>query len=300
MTTDLSAHRLAVRHSILRSVVIVALLFAAFALLPLRGEYWWIGFLVGALLLVTTIPLAVSRLQRVLNSERPAFEAAEALVQLLAMLLTGFAAVLYGMNRDGSQVTGLDTRIDAIYFAVTVMSTVGFGDIHAQSQAARVVVTLQIIFDLLFVGVAVRVFVGAAKLRGGREVRWTRANSDEPARSPDERDDGASGEVDSRPMTFAYDYPLMGAFMTMLWFFLFVIWIMILFRVFADIFRSHDMGGFTKALWIIFVIFLPFLGILVYVLARRQHDPARDRRPAGPGGRLPVLRQGRGRHERSG
>ena len=68
-------------------------------------------------------------------------------------------------------------------------------------------------------------------------------------------------------MTFAYDYPLMGAFMTMLWFFLFVIWIMILFRVFADIFRSHDMGGFTKALWIIFVIFLPFLGILVYVLA---------------------------------
>ena len=69
-------------------------------------------------------------------------------------------------------------------------------------------------------------------------------------------------------MTFAYDYPLMGAFMTMLWFFLFVIWIMILFRVFADIFRSHDMGGFTKALWIIFVIFLPFLGILVYVLAR--------------------------------
>jgi len=69
-------------------------------------------------------------------------------------------------------------------------------------------------------------------------------------------------------MTFAYDYPLMGAFMTMLWFFLFVIWIMILFRVFADIFRSHDMGGFAKTLWIIFVIFLPFLGILVYVLAR--------------------------------
>ena len=69
------------------------------------------------------------------------------------------------MNRDGSQVTGLDTRIDAIYFAVTVMSTVGFGDIHASSQAARIVVTFQIMFNLLFVGVAVRVFVGAAKLR---------------------------------------------------------------------------------------------------------------------------------------
>ena len=165
MTTDLSAHRVAVRRSVIRSVVIVALLFTAFAFLPLRGEYWWVGALAGALLLATTIPLAVSRLQRVLNSERPGFEAAEALVQLLAMLLTGFAAVLYAMNRDGNQVAGLDTRVDAIYFAVTVISTVGFGDIHATSQAARLVVTFQIMFNLLFVGVAVRVFVGAAKLR---------------------------------------------------------------------------------------------------------------------------------------
>ena len=69
-------------------------------------------------------------------------------------------------------------------------------------------------------------------------------------------------------MSLAYEYPLLSVFMTMLWFFLFVIWIMILFRVFADIFRSHDMGGFAKTLWIIFVIFLPFLGVLVYVIAR--------------------------------
>jgi hypothetical protein len=163
--TDLSAHRVAVRRSVIRSVIVVVTLFVAFAFLPLRGEYWWIGALLGTLLLATTIPLALSRLQRVLNSERPGFEAAEALVQLLAMLLTGFAAVLYAMNRDGTQVTGLDTRVDAIYFTVTVMSTVGFGDIHAASQWARIVVTFQIVFDLLFVGVAVRVFVGAAKLR---------------------------------------------------------------------------------------------------------------------------------------
>jgi hypothetical protein len=69
-------------------------------------------------------------------------------------------------------------------------------------------------------------------------------------------------------MSFAYDYPVLGVFMSMLWFFLFVVWIMILFRVFADIFRSHDMGGFAKALWIIFVIIVPFLGVLVYVIAR--------------------------------
>ena len=54
----------------------------------------------------------------------------------------------------------------------------------------------------------------------------------------------------------------------MLWFFLFFIWIWILITVFADIFRSHDMGGFAKALWVIFIIVLPFLGVLIYLIAR--------------------------------
>jgi len=69
-------------------------------------------------------------------------------------------------------------------------------------------------------------------------------------------------------MTIAYDYPLLGLFWTMLWFFLLFVWIMILFHVFADIFRSHDMGGFSKFIWVLFVIILPFLGVLVYLLAR--------------------------------
>jgi hypothetical protein len=65
-----------------------------------------------------------------------------------------------------------------------------------------------------------------------------------------------------------YDYPIMGLFWTMLWFFLWFAWIMLLFRVFADIFRSHDMGGGAKALWSILVVVLPFLGVLIYMLAR--------------------------------
>lgn len=67
---------------------------------------------------------------------------------------------------------------------------------------------------------------------------------------------------------FAYDYPILGMFWTMLIFFLWIAWIFSLFRVFADIFRSKDMGGFAKALWVIFVIFLPFLGVFVYLIAR--------------------------------
>ena len=65
-----------------------------------------------------------------------------------------------------------------------------------------------------------------------------------------------------------YSYPLLGVFWSMLWFFLFIVWIWLLIVVFADIFRSHDIGGFAKALWVIFVIVLPFLGVFVYLIAR--------------------------------
>lgn len=57
-------------------------------------------------------------------------------------------------------------------------------------------------------------------------------------------------------------------FWSMLWFFLFFIWIWLLITLFADIFRSQDLGGWGKALWCIFIIFLPFLGVLVYLIAR--------------------------------
>jgi hypothetical protein len=76
----------------------------------------------------------------------------------------------------------------------------------------------------------------------------------------------------------AYTYPLLNIFWTMLWFFAFFIWIWLLIVVFSDIFRSHDMGGFAKALWVIFVVILPFLGILVYLIARggKMHERAAE------------------------
>lgn len=55
---------------------------------------------------------------------------------------------------------------------------------------------------------------------------------------------------------------------SLIWFTLFFIWIWILIAVFADIFRSHDLGGFAKFLWVIFVIFMPYLGVFVYLIAR--------------------------------
>ena len=69
-------------------------------------------------------------------------------------------------------------------------------------------------------------------------------------------------------MILAYDYPFLSVFWSMMIFFLWIVWIMALFHVFADIFASHELGGFAKALWLIFVVFLPFLGVFVYLIAR--------------------------------
>ena len=74
----------------------------------------------------------------------------------------------------------------------------------------------------------------------------------------------------------AASYPVLDAFLTMLYFFLFIIWIWLLIMVFFDIFRSHDIGGLAKALWVIFVLILPFLGVFVYLVARggKMHERA--------------------------
>jgi len=73
----------------------------------------------------------------------------------------------------------------------------------------------------------------------------------------------------------AADYPFLDLLWTMFLFFLFIIWIWILITVFADIFRRRDASGFTKVLWIIFVIVLPYLGVFVYLIA--NHDGMAER-----------------------
>ena len=68
----------------------------------------------------------------------------------------------------------------------------------------------------------------------------------------------------------AADYPFLDVFWTMLIFFVWVAWFMLLFRVFGDVFRRHDIGGGAKVLWIVFVILVPFLGVFIYVIAENK------------------------------
>jgi len=71
-------------------------------------------------------------------------------------------------------------------------------------------------------------------------------------------------------MFVASSYTFLDAFWTMLVFFVWVAWFMLLFRIIGDVFRRHDIGGGAKVLWLIFVIALPFLGVFVYVIAENK------------------------------
>jgi hypothetical protein len=76
-------------------------------------------------------------------------------------------------------------------------------------------------------------------------------------------------------MLIAADYPFLNILWTMIIFFAWVAWFWILITVFADLFRRHDVGGWGKAAWVVFLIVVPFLGTLVYLIA--QHDGMRER-----------------------
>jgi membrane protein implicated in regulation of membrane protease activity len=78
----------------------------------------------------------------------------------------------------------------------------------------------------------------------------------------------------------SYSYPLLGAFWTIFEIFLWVLWIWILIYVFIDIFRSQDLSGWGKALWFLFVLFIPLIGVLVYLIARGGKMQERARQDA--------------------
>ena len=76
-------------------------------------------------------------------------------------------------------------------------------------------------------------------------------------------------------MVIAADYPFIDVLWSMLIFFVWVVWIWIVVTVLIDIFRRSDIGGWAKAAWVIFVVILPWLGVLVYLIV--QHDGMRER-----------------------
>ena len=81
-------------------------------------------------------------------------------------------------------------------------------------------------------------------------------------------------------MVFAADYPFLDVFWTMIIFFCWVIWIWVVITILADVFSRHDIGGWAKAAWVVFVVILPWLGALIYLIARGRSMNERARQQA--------------------
>jgi voltage-gated potassium channel len=116
--------------------------------------------------LVILLAVTAWQLRAVVRAKYPAVRAVVALAVTVPLFVLLFASVYFVMARASPANFGPHqlTRTDALYFTVTVFSTVGFGDITPVSQGARLVVTAQMILDLLVLGLGIRVFVGAVQL----------------------------------------------------------------------------------------------------------------------------------------
>jgi hypothetical protein len=139
---------------------------ALYALAPFQSGIWWIWAFGGLAIVGAIIPWTVRRVKSILTSERPLAEGAIVVGLLFALLVLSFSLSYYTIElHRPSQFSGLHTKIDSLYFVVTTLSTVGYGDIHAAGQFAKVLVTLQIIFNLAFLGFTVKVVTSATRHR---------------------------------------------------------------------------------------------------------------------------------------
>jgi voltage-gated potassium channel len=156
---------------LLRASATTVVLVAAYYLLPLdhlAGVALGVTLAAGLLVLVA---MSAYQVRAIIKARYPAIRAIEALAATAPLFLLLFAATYYVMAQAdlGNFNVHSLTRTDALYFTVTVFATVGFGDITATTQAARLIVTVQMILDLGVLGLGIRVFLGA--VQRGRQQR---------------------------------------------------------------------------------------------------------------------------------
>ena len=168
--------------AVLRSVLAAAVLVVLYYVLPL--DWRWdsstaIRLLIGILVFAGVM---VWEVRAIVGSRYPGLRAVEALALILPLFLLLFASTYFVMERaSAASFTQPLTRTDALYFTVTVFSTVGFGDITAKSEAARVVLIVQMLADLALLGAGIRVLVGAVQ-RGRQGSSDTGDNTGPAAR----------------------------------------------------------------------------------------------------------------------
>jgi voltage-gated potassium channel len=183
--------------AVLRTCVVLGVLIVAYAVAP--WDRWNGSGLIWQLLLwfALVVLAVVAQVRSVLRSAHPWLRALQGTLLCITLLLLPFAGAYAGMSEaEPTTFTQPLTRLDSAYFTVTVFATVGFGDVAPVSAPARILVTVQMLADLILIGVIVKVLIGAAERRhdllrpADRDalrpmLRAAPGPSDEPAAAPD-------------------------------------------------------------------------------------------------------------------
>jgi Ion channel len=175
---------------LLRALATAVVLVALYYLLPL-DHIKNVPLMLAAGLLILLAVIAW-QLRAIVRAKEPGVRAIVALALTVPLFVLLFASAYFVMARasPANFSTHQLTRTDALYFTVTIFSTVGFGDITPTSQGARLVVTAQMILDLLVLGLGIRAFVGAVQL--GRQQTSPANGPGIPPQQPPQHSDGAS------------------------------------------------------------------------------------------------------------
>ena len=179
------------RRALTRSLASTIFLVALYCLAPmdkLSGVPLWLSLSAGLVILVVVILLQVRRITR---SRYPGLQAVEALAVTAPLFLLLFASayLVLAQADPASFSTPQLNRTDTLYFTLTVFSTVGFGDITASSQTARVIVMIQMVLDLVVLGLGVQAYRDAVNV--GRQHSLT-VTTDQPQKNPTSGQAGGS------------------------------------------------------------------------------------------------------------
>ena len=146
--------------------------------LPMQGRFWPLAAIAGPLAAIGLAPLTRRHLRRVLVSERPLVDATLALALIAELLILGFATTYWILSSQSpEQFEGLVTRTDSLYFTVTVLATVGFGDVHPVGQVGRALTTFNMLTNIVVLAFSVRVLTWAARHRHEAGMRSTESGT---------------------------------------------------------------------------------------------------------------------------
>jgi voltage-gated potassium channel len=174
--------RLLLLRSIARILGITTFLLVAYFAVPIGQEADATGIAFLAVGFAGFVALFAYQVKRILDSPMPQLRAAETLATVVPLVIVLFALFYVGLSvSDPSGFSEPITKVNGLYFTVTVLSTVGFGDITALTDTSRIAVTVQMVVDLLIVGVLVKVIIGASRIA----VERRRAEASGPASPPE-------------------------------------------------------------------------------------------------------------------